>query len=104
MYIPPKHMKIGVFFTKVNDLSFVIHLFPNLLAIQANSYIFEIFCKILKCVVVQTKLFGLTSFIISLFCDGLLKLHILNLISPRVQYDVNQTYKIWVALVCLALE
>lgn len=73
MYIPPKHMKIGVFLTKVNNMSFVIHLFPNLLAIQANSYIFEIFYKVLKSVVVQTKLFGLTSFIISLFCDRIVK-------------------------------
>lgn len=49
-------MKIGVLFTKVNNISFVIHSFPNLLSIQQNSYIFEIFWNALKSVILQTKL------------------------------------------------
>lgn len=66
MYVPPKNMKIGVLFRKVNNMSFVIHPFPNLLTV--NSYIFEIFCNALKSIILKTKIIFLTSFIISLFC------------------------------------
>lgn len=36
-YIPPNYMKVGVLFKKVNNVPFVIHPFPNPLAIKVNS-------------------------------------------------------------------
>lgn len=49
-------MKVEVLFTKVNNVPFVIHPFPNPLAIKVNSYICGIFCNVFKSIILQTKL------------------------------------------------
>lgn len=54
-YIAPNYMKVEVLFTKVNNVPFAIHPFPNPLAIKVNSYICGIFCNVFKSIL-QTKL------------------------------------------------
>lgn len=64
----PQLYKGWIHFIKVNNVPFVIHPFPNPLAVKVNSYICGIFCNVFKSIIFQTKLIWLTSFIISLFC------------------------------------